>query len=391
LGAGASKTAGVPTATEMTTQMLKRCADTEYQRPLRAIVGALQMQQAHSLRDVDVEQVMNASTLLADRLTLEFAPFVGAWHPIIDDLERKPFDRSTAQQIARRAMGWRPLGSRLPTSNKRENSERAVTEEKLARAMEAALLAFGRQLDQKPNGDLFKRLSAHLTELLVDIVWQKTSERLSYLDPLIELGRRRLITIATLNYDNCLEVRAQDIGVTCKTGITEWTETGQFPEHSKGIRLLKLHGSVNWNWQAAPRFDHSLSMERKVLETPSPNAGEEDLIGTAARRHELAVLFGGRNKLTAEGPFLDLLMRFRDDLFAKNSLVVIGYSFRDPHVNHYILRWLNASRYRRMCIVDAPRVSKEQHPFFENHSDTFGKRVTLIAKGAKVGISTLFQ
>jgi hypothetical protein len=388
LGAGASKPAGVPTATEMTVQMTKRCSNTEFQRPLRAIVGALHMQQAHSGRQVDVEQVMNASVLLADRLSLEFAPFVGAWHPIIDDLERKRLDRPAAEQIAERAMGWRPLGK---NRHPRDFSERAVTEGKLQRAIAAAILAMGRRLDQRPNGALFRQLSAHLTGLLIDIAWLKDPERLSYLDPLIKLGKSRPITVATLNYDNAIELRANAIGVDCKTGLAEWSSTGSIPKFSRGIQLLKLHGSVNWKWQAAPGFDHSLTLDRKVVELPEPNADEgDDLLDTKSSRDELAVLFGGRNKLTAEGPFLDLLVRFKSDLFQSNTLVVIGYSFRDPHINHYILRWLHSGRGRRMYIVDAAGVRKNDHPFFEGNGDAFGRRVTLITGGAKVGITTLF-
>jgi hypothetical protein len=38
-----------------------------------------------------------------------------------------------------------------------------------------------------------------------------------------------------------------------------------------------------------------------------------------------AVIFGQRNKLTAEGPFLDLLRAFREELSRSTSLTVVGY------------------------------------------------------------------
>ena len=40
-----------------------------------------------------------------------------------------------------------------------------------------------------------------------------------------------------------------------------------------------------------------------------------------------AVSFGQRNKLTAEGPFLDLLRAFQVELAKADRLTVIGYSF----------------------------------------------------------------
>jgi predicted CoA-binding protein len=53
------------------------------------------------------------------------------------------------------------------------------------------------------------------------------------------------------------------------------------------------------------------------------------------------VIFGHRNKLTAEGPFLDLLKQFDEQLQQTDILTVIGYSFRDPHINFYISKYLN--------------------------------------------------
>ena len=41
-------------------------------------------------------------------------------------------------------------------------------------------------------------------------------------------------------------------------------------------------------------------------------------------------LFWGHNKLTADGPFLDLLRAFRHELSQASTLTVVGYSFRDP-------------------------------------------------------------
>jgi hypothetical protein len=90
-GAGASVPAGVPVAVDMTREMMRRCkaeAKVEYLRALAAITGALQMalgQPEITISDgVDVERVLNAVSLLGDRFTLEFSPFVGAWHPILD-------------------------------------------------------------------------------------------------------------------------------------------------------------------------------------------------------------------------------------------------------------------------------------------------------------------
>ncbi len=67
---------------------------------------------------------------------------------------------------------------------------------------------------------------------------------------------------------------------------------------------------------------------------------------------QLAVVFGSHNKLTAEGPFLDLLAEFKTELWQHSELLVIGYSFRDPHINYIIGRWLDADRKRQIHVVD---------------------------------------
>ena len=54
---------------------------------------------------------------------------------------------------------------------------------------------------------------------------------------------------------------------------------------------------------------------------------------------ELAVIFGGNNKLTAKGPFPELLVKFRKALASSSELIIIGYSFHDKHINHCIAQW----------------------------------------------------
>jgi hypothetical protein len=62
-------------------------------------------------------------------------------------------------------------------------------------------------------------------------------------------------------------------------------------------------------------------------------------------------IFGQRNKLTTEGPFLDLLRHFDEQLQQTDLLTVIGYSFRDEHINFYISKYLNQYR-GKIRVVD---------------------------------------
>jgi hypothetical protein len=67
---------------------------------------------------------------------------------------------------------------------------------------------------------------------------------------------------------------------------------------------------------------------------------------------EPAVIYGKRGKLRAQGPFLELRQHFTRALEAADSLVVIGYSFHDDHVNEAIAAWLRRSVHRRIIVVD---------------------------------------
>ena len=82
------------------------------------------------------------------------------------------------------------------------------------------------------------------------------------------------------------------------------------------------------------------------------------------------VIFGHRRKLRGEGPFLSLLADFERQLAPTDRLVVIGYSFRDDHVNQVIRRW-TFERPREVVIVDP------------NWSETCGEKAIQEAGGMR--------
>jgi hypothetical protein len=100
LGAGASQPAGVPTALEMTGRMLAKFRDDRlqrlYLRTTKMIVGALQMaagaRREEPNSNIDIEQVLSAAKLLGTRFDTELSPFVGGWHPFLEELERTFID-----------------------------------------------------------------------------------------------------------------------------------------------------------------------------------------------------------------------------------------------------------------------------------------------------------
>jgi hypothetical protein len=381
-GAGASAPAGVPTAVEMTRAMMKMCregglSNTGYFEALRAITGALLMgyrrdEFDHSDEFPDIEQVVNAASLLGDRFALEFAPFVAAWHPIIEDLERRPLDF------------WSAVTSDGATSDIVVRGE-----------LEEALGRFYDKLLESPDGALFRGLTAYLTGKLIQLTWFRAADELAYLDPLITASRIAPITVASLNYDNALELRAGVLGVQCETRIATWSKTGSLPSASNGIDLIKLHGSVNWFWTKTKEEIGSGLSYRTLMEVNDDRL--EKVFDPLYQRHhaqelgsQLGVIFGGRNKLTAAGPFLDLLVKFKTALEQHTRLLVVGYSFRDPHVNECIVRWINRDAARRVTIVDRPEALERNNPLHRDYERQLGERLEFQRIGAVEGIARHF-
>ena len=178
LGAGASKPAGIPTALEMTDQMLTMFGDDSrqrhYLRTTGTIIGALQMasgtRREEPISNIDIEQVLNAAKLLATRFDTDLSPFVGVWHPFLKELER------THTAI--------PFEDIFKTAGTNANRE------------------IVRLLSQRPNGRLFQILVTILTAKLMQLTWLNEPNEAAYLmvppigsgqiDPVYRLALLRL-------------------------------------------------------------------------------------------------------------------------------------------------------------------------------------------------------
>ena len=97
LGAGASVEAGIPDSYDMTKRILEAFKTNPefklYARVVSFVAGGLLFQ--NGIRGlnpleigVNVEELFNAIDLLANRNTLEAAPFVGSWHSMIDEFDK---------------------------------------------------------------------------------------------------------------------------------------------------------------------------------------------------------------------------------------------------------------------------------------------------------------
>jgi len=294
LGAGASADAGVATSFEMTEAIARgirrgsrRTSDRSDADLAEAFdyvcdrLHELSSARGGSRYDVDVELVFSAVELLAERESLEVAPFVAAWQSDVDHWRRRRSD------------------------------------------------------------DVFASLASHmLRELRHEI--SVTRKEIRYLMSLVmaasDPGELR---IATLNYDRSIELAGKACNVEVHTGIWEWVRAGRWTWPTTGVCLLKLHGSIDWTWHDDPPYEGRMP-SRFVREIPT-SASDDD---------EPVLVFGLRGKLRAEGPFLSALAEFESWLASAQRLTVVGYSFRDDHVNQIIRRWTHDHRSREIIVVD---------------------------------------
>lgn len=325
LGAGASRDAGLPTTGEMT-KCLAEHFDSHRSQPTREVLhfvtgmllGSEGEQGNNPFAGLDVERVMTAIDLLGDRQHLELAPFIFSWHP-----------RVAALEAPKRQIGsWQ--GDKL---RRGLNSRRNQDLEKALRDFVLETVGIG------PNdGGVFKLAYVHLTDALVDIL-AKLGDT-SYLRPIFDLcPDDGWLAVATLNYDLALESAARNASVPLSTGVETWIDTGDWRWPAHGLRLLKVHGSINWRNERRSEID-TMKQYRITAVDPSHKVVSP------------AVIFGGRNKLRTDGPFLELLAQFELMLREAQALLVVGYSFRDDHVNDIIRRWINRSERSRIVVVE---------------------------------------
>jgi len=184
-------------------------------------------------------------------------------------------------------------------------------------------------LDEKHRANLdpekAKELSEKYQQLVVDclIATQKkaiSNNLFDYLLPLIRYAQNNNVPIATLNYDNSIEILCNTNNVSyseCQLGVSPFRTD---------VNLLKLHGSLSW--------DGGENQPPSILKYP-----EVDVIKTSGKPKK--ILFAGR-KATTEEPFFGLMVTFYQMFFNLENLYVIGYSFSDWHVNLFIERWISA-------------------------------------------------
>lgn len=339
LGAGASKDAGLPLASEITARALDQIGSQgDFEVPaaslLNYIVSAIIGHNGRSgLRPdlPDIETVVSAVELLMEREGLEIVPFVQAWDGAVSSIGAHRSRRSSPK-------------SYFPERAAR--SDQTVTRSELnLYGKELADYVFEEleRRDIEGNEGTYRDLHLRLMRDLRTTLAIRDLAALEYLFPLAEHAASGGSVIATLNYDLTVETAADSRGITVSRGVESWPDTGQLHFETGALKLIKLHGSLDWTHQRKrPSWvDHEYRMDPDPFVPKAPSDHEEP-----------AVIYGKRGKLRPQGPFLDLRAEFARCLDKTDCLAVVGYSFQDDHVNEVIRSWLRRNETRWIVVVD---------------------------------------
>jgi hypothetical protein len=388
LGAGASIEAGIPGAYQMTKVMLEKFMRTNYpetEKAIRFVLGGLLFQQGmqgkNPLDGINIEELFNAVRLLGERQSSELAPFISSWHPHLDELAKGHLSTDTslklmdtiAEPIEQYLTRWQKTGALSYPENYVSTPGAALRfASELKRAVQEFMVGEGEKLLQKT--------AEHMNYYLAEIIWIDDAAKINYLLPLVEYAQNTNATIATLNYDNSVELAGQVAGVEIDIGFDSWSNTGEFSFINGKVSFLKLHGSIDWE----------LSEGQTSEEKPLPfqviqNIDQAHIKGWTPR----ALVFGGKNKLTAKGPFLSLLRSFDQKLAETDILTIIGYSLHDEHINEFIVTWFNHDMHRKIRVID-PQPENLAQDFVELLKQDYAyDRVQVIKETASNGISSL--
>lgn len=332
LGAGASVDAGLDSSTGLTKAIAQHLGRGPSHDPtgqlLHAVIGAMIQHDASAGADVfaipDIERVFTAVTDLKRREQLDVSAFVERWKGSFDSLTgpsglSQSWGRDFRESLVGETAGEQELRGAF------ERGVRAITDSE-----PSALFA-----------DLEQRMRLALVQLL-----KVDPSKVSYLDPM--LSTPDLNAIATLNYDLSVETACSTLGLLVDTGFDKWRGGYEWKWRSNAdLRLLKLHGSVDYVLHNARPIGGRLSSEHLV------HIGNE--IGANP-----ALVFGLSSKLRSDGPFLAMLIELDRILADTEWLCIVGYSFRDDHINAAITRWMNSDVASRLSIVD-PSIDEWVH------------------------------
>ena len=167
------------------------------------------------------------------------------------------------------------------------------------------------------------------------------------LRPLFELAKSKKgrVTVFTTNYDVVVERYCENSGgrAECIDGfrfdrskrMLVWDDNFSVDDDGRrrtSVLLYKLHGSMNW---LAYNADAPGTIVQK------PDGSESD--GRASDMY-IRPSLDVKEEATQKEPYATILGRFAEALPSFDACVVIGYSFRDPHITNSLVEFATSGK-----------------------------------------------
>jgi hypothetical protein len=174
------------------------------------------------------------------------------------------------------------------------------------------------------------------------------------------------INIVTLNHDTLVEQLLARAGIPVVDGFgapdgdIRWYDDAQYDDADARVKLIKLHGSINWYTFDRDRRESPAILIRGEADTASDGAGK------AVPRWFLtpAFLTGGEKEAWYQhGIFADLHFRFHGVLRQCDRMIVSGYGWGDTGITNQLDRWFDQRPGNRLILLhERPEEIVERSP-----------------------------
>ena len=246
-----------------------------------------------------------------------------------------------------------------------------------------------------------EELSRESCNYIEHIVWHMLEKRAGNIDYLDFLKDSSLdpdiekYDIYTLNHDTIVEQYLSSAQIEILDGFgkpqndVRYLDMDLFEDSGSKIRLLKLHGSINWfrfnsRSQSISRDEIGIPLGRDLWHTLDP----EGVMQWPADGSPL-FLAGVFNKILnySSGIYADLHYLFHSSLRDVRNLVVCGYSWGDKGINSRVINWLYKNEDNKIILIHPrPESCKmKSRGAISNKWDSWikGDRLRIIPKGAE--------
>jgi hypothetical protein len=200
-----------------------------------------------------------------------------------------------------------------------------------------------------------RELRGYLDAFIVDTCERFDREKVIHdFQSILALHRIAPLHIFSTNYDRIVEFACDYFRFSYSDGYETTTQpvanwTGQF---DADVRIVKLHGSVNWYVDdpggALHRLDRGYSLP----------AYDFRLTRSGQLLRPLMII-PTLEKEALGDPYIELAMRFTDVLKETRVLIVAGNSLRDRHIRSYIHGRINSLH----VLLVGPRTSRKREIF----------------------------